>query len=174
MGSSGLALSAVSDAQRLVGVAALLANLVSWFAAMLLGFGVVEFVRRTLEYRAALHMTDAERRQEARDDGSAAKQLRRKARRDERSEPDLAFAELVIYSDDFAIALRTTADPSVVARGSGVHSRRIIASARRRGIALCLDMVLTDSLADLPVGASVPTSAWPALARVVAAQISKL
>ena len=161
------ALSQVSDAQRLVGVTALLANLVSWFAAMMLAFGVVEFVRGSIEHRAALRMSDAERRQESRDDGTRAKQMRRHGTR---QQSDLSAAQLIIYSDDFAIALRTDGAPSIVARGRGVDGRRMIASGRRRGIALCLDMRLTDSLADLPLGASVPTSAWPELARVVAAQ----
>ncbi|MFZ2960864.1 MAG: EscU/YscU/HrcU family type III secretion system export apparatus switch protein [Candidatus Ozemobacteraceae bacterium] len=75
--------------------------------------------------------------------------------------------------DDVAVAVRYLFGaggeaPRVVASGRGHLARRIMDIARENGVPVREDRVLSDALAQVPVGVEIPADLWEAMAEVLA------
>jgi flagellar biosynthesis protein len=60
------------------------------------------------------------------------------------------------------------AAPTIAATGSGLVAERIIEAAREAGVPVRSDPALTEALAALELGATVPAEMWRAVAEVLA------
>jgi type III secretion system FlhB-like substrate exporter len=151
--------------------AALLAVLATLTIAMV-ALAAGDAALRHLGLQAALRMTDAELREDAR---AAGADPRWKARRDAAARPPLrdalATAALVVLGDDLAVAIawhpaRQPA-PRRIAAGAGAQATAILALARRYRVPVHRAPALARPLAD---GAEdVDRARWPEVADLVAA-----